>query len=129
MSVQALSRLRLRVASLALWHGCDMKDMQLRSLELEEDRPFHGGQVGRGRRRGGNWVGHVVKQNGFKVCLKEMQEGRHNTHRGVLFAIAVCTSPFPPPPPRSRSFPALLRQPPGRSCFDAGGFSQAETGD
>ena len=46
MSAQELSRLRLRVASLGLWHGCDLKDMQLRSLEFE-DKPFRGGQVGR----------------------------------------------------------------------------------
>lgn len=45
LSVQELSRLRLRLTSLGLWHGCDLKDMQLRSLEFE-DKPFSGGQVG-----------------------------------------------------------------------------------
>ncbi|CAM9690420.1 unnamed protein product, partial [Scytosiphon promiscuus] len=38
-----LARLRLRVATLSLWHGCEMQDMQLRSLEFEE-RPLRGGQ-------------------------------------------------------------------------------------
>lgn len=43
-SMPELARLRMRVLTLALWHGCDVQDMQLRSLELE-DKPFHGGQV------------------------------------------------------------------------------------
>eukprot|EP00752_Nemacystus_decipiens_P004594 g4193.t1 len=43
LSAQELSRLRLRLASLSLWHGCDLTDMQLRSLEFE-DKPFRGGQ-------------------------------------------------------------------------------------
>ncbi len=56
MSVPELSRLRLRVASLALWHGCDIQDVQLRSLEFEE-KPFHGGQVG----WGGYWCVRILK--------------------------------------------------------------------
>eukprot|EP00903_Cladosiphon_okamuranus_P006763 g6596.t1 len=43
LSARELARLRLRLASLGLWHGCDLKDMQLRSLEFE-DKPFSGGQ-------------------------------------------------------------------------------------
>ncbi|CAN0117967.1 unnamed protein product, partial [Ectocarpus fasciculatus] len=42
-SMPELARLRMRVLTLALWHGCDVQDMQLRSLEFE-DKPFHGGQ-------------------------------------------------------------------------------------
>ncbi|CAB1116449.1 PAO [Ectocarpus sp. CCAP 1310/34] len=42
-SMPELARLRMRVLMLALWHGCDVQDMQLRSLEFE-NKPFHGGQ-------------------------------------------------------------------------------------
>lgn len=50
LSPAGLSRLRLRLLTLSLWHGCDLKDMQLRSLDfgMLGDKPLRGGQVGRG---------------------------------------------------------------------------------
>ncbi|CAN0443847.1 unnamed protein product, partial [Ectocarpus sp. 12 AP-2014] len=42
-SMPELARLRMRVLTLAQWYGCDVQDMQLRSLEFE-GMQFHGGQ-------------------------------------------------------------------------------------
>lgn len=52
LSAAGLSRLRLRLLALSLWHGCDLKDMQLRSLDFSRlgDKPLKGGQVGEKRR-------------------------------------------------------------------------------
>lgn len=55
MSEHELARLRLRILSLTLWHGCDLKELPLRGLDFG-DTPLHGGQVG-GPRSGKKMTG------------------------------------------------------------------------
>lgn len=74
LSPAGMSRLRLRLLALSLWNGCDLKDMQLRSLDFRMlgDKPLKGGQVGRGGRggeEGAYSLGHASRgENTRKVA-------------------------------------------------------------
>ena len=49
LSEREMARLRLRLLTLSLWFGCDLDEMQLRSLEMD-DKVLPGGQVCGGAR-------------------------------------------------------------------------------